>query len=154
MKTPNRPSWGEGERYSARTKDEAVHIIRRCIAVRQPILIRIWKRNRWCGVVKLTFLDGQPILAIVHRHQRGVDKVISVPILVLECAAEAGVQYLYWRRDRHPLEMRRISLAELLRMGWRQPDCEIYIPLAKMQMTEWRKWEFAESILSLHEEGE
>lgn len=119
-----------------------------------PVALAVWKRGRWCTVAKITTLDGEPVLAIAVRHQRGTETIISVPLPVLDFAEGQGCRWLYYRRDRPPLEMRRIRLAEVRATGWPQADGEVYVPLNRMEPVAWRRWPYAGETLHLAPPGQ
>lgn len=137
-----RPGWGAGGRAneqgwgSAQAHDHF-----------RPEALAIQKRGRLCVVAKVTTLDSRPILAIAVRGQKGTERMISLPLQVLDHAEARGCRELFWRLDRHPLEMRRIALADVRAGGWLQRDGELYIPLVAMEAVPWRRWPYAETVV-------
>ncbi|MBI4319358.1 MAG: hypothetical protein HY675_12780 [Chloroflexi bacterium] len=101
-------------------------------------------------MAKLTVLDGEPILAVAHRGQRGVDTTVSLPVQVVDYAKRHGARWFYFRRDESG-EMWRLPLADLSKVGWLGPGAgaEWYVRIAAMQPVAWRKWEFAERVVNL-----
>jgi hypothetical protein len=118
-----------------------------------PLALAIDKRHRTVIVAKLTFLDGEPVLGIAWKEQQGTIDCISVPLVVLGFAEQQGARHLFWRRDRHPLEMRRIALADL-RRWWLQADGEVYVPLSELEPVPWRRWPYAHQVLVLGEDAQ
>lgn len=120
---------------------------------RRPVALSIQKRSRPCIVAKITFLDGEPVLAVAHRNQHGVDTTVSIPTAVLGYAQDRGCRWFYLRRD-NTGEMMRIGLADLQKpgIGWLKTSCGIaewFIKLEKMQPVPWRRWAYAERIVQL-----
>lgn len=116
----------------------------------EPIALAIHKRGKECIVAKLTsFPDGEPILAIAVKSQIGSSEMISLPVQVIAYAQSHGARWLYWRRDRHPVEMRRVELQVLKQKGYLQRDNEVYFPLAAMEQVPWRQWEYAQRVVNL-----
>jgi len=120
---------------------------------RQPVALAIQKRGRPCIVAKITYLDGEPILAVAHRNQHGVDSTISIPTVALRYAQERGCRWLYFRRDSDG-EMRRIALADLQKpgIGWLKTSCGIaewFVKLDRMEPVPWQPWPYAERIVQL-----
>lgn len=119
----------------------------------EPVALEIFKRSRWCVVAKVTFLDGEQILAIAHRNQCGVKDTISVPLVALGYAEAAGCRWLYFRRDR-TAQMWRLPLADLRRAGWMATSdgvAELFVKIDRMEPTAWRKWEYTEQVIRLGE---
>ncbi len=117
----------------------------------EPVVLSVPKRGRLCLVAKLVPLDGQPVLAIVHRGQRGVQTTISVPTVALEYAERAGCRWLVFRRDTTG-EMWRLSLADLRRVGWLKTSCglaEWFVRIAEMAPVAWRAWAYAKRVVRL-----
>ncbi len=148
MTETNRPGWAaRGERERERAAPSTADFTS-SPPLAQPLALAVRKRGRWCIVSKVTVLDGQPILAIAHRHQHGVETCISVPLAVLDYAEARGCRWLYFRDDRRRA-MKRIRLADLRRCGWLQGDGEIYIPLANLEPCAWRSWPYATETVRL-----
>ncbi|MCL5075117.1 MAG: hypothetical protein M1136_05625 [Chloroflexi bacterium] len=118
----------------------------------EPLALQVSKRGRWCTVGKVTFVNGEPILGIAHRFQAGVDKVVSVPLVVLDYAEACGCLWLYFRRDL-TREAWRISLADLRKLGYLGPGAgaEFYIHIDKMEPTNFPNWQYAETTIRLNE---
>ncbi len=115
-----------------------------------PLALAVRKRGRRCVVGKVTALDSEPVLAIAWRTQPGTERCVSVPMRALDLAEAAGARWFYVRCDREPRWMRRVSIAELRRVGWYQPaDGEMYYPLNQMQPVPWRPWPYAEKVVEL-----
>jgi hypothetical protein len=119
----------------------------------KPVALRIFKRGRPCIVAKLVPLDGQPVLAVCWRHQRGTRQAVSVPLSALAYAEAHGARRFVLRDDRTHT-MRCIDLADMRRLGWLGADGEIYVKLADMVPCPWRTWPFAERVISLDEGSE
>lgn len=153
LKEDARPgAWqrGAGERQTASVVSTRQQ---HSITAAAPTALEVFKRGRWCMVAKVTFLDGERILAIAHRGQRGVDSTISVPLAALDYAERAGCRWLYFRRDKTG-EMWRLPLADLHRAGWLATSdavAELFVKIELMQRVPWRKWEFAEQTIRLGE---
>ena len=116
----------------------------------KPVALRIFKRGRPCIVAKLVPLDGQPVLAVCWRHQRGTRQAVSVPLPALVFAEEHGAKRFVLRDDRAGT-MRSIAFADMRRLGWLGADGEIYVKLADMVPCPWRAWPFAERVVCLDE---
>jgi hypothetical protein len=121
----------------------------------EPVALSVLKRGRWCIVGKLTTLNSEIVLGIAIKEQQGTSEIISLPPAAVEYAEQHGARWLYWRKDRHPLEMRRVELQAFRQKGFLQHDGEVYFPLAKMEPVPWRQWEYAERVIHLgdHAEG-
>lgn len=120
---------------------------------REPIALEIFKRNRWCTVAKVTFLDGDRILAIAHRNQHGVRSTISVPLVILDYAEGAGCRWFYFRRDQTG-QMWRTALVELRKAGWLVASdgvAEVFVKIDRMEPVTWRKWAYAKRTIKLNE---
>ncbi len=115
----------------------------------EPIALAVFKRGRWCVVAKLTILDGETVLGIAIKEQQGTQEMVSLPLQVIDYAQSHGARWLYWRRDRHPIEMKRVELQTLKQRGFLQRDGEVYFPLAAMELVHWRQWEYAEKVIRL-----
>ena len=115
----------------------------------EPVALQVFKRGRWCIVAKLTNLDSELVLGIAIKEQQGTQEMVSLPLQVIDYAQSHGAWWLYWRRDRHPVEMRRVELQTLKRKGFLQRDGEVYFPLAAMEPVPWRQWEYAEKVIRL-----
>jgi len=115
----------------------------------EPVALAVFKRGRWCIVPKVTTLDSETVLGIAIKEQQGTQEMVSLPIQVIDYAQIYGARWLYWRRDRHPLEMRRVELATLRQKGYLQRDSEVYFPLAAMEPVPWHQWEYAEKVVRL-----
>ena len=111
--------------------------------------LAVFKRGRWCVIAKLTNLNGELVLGIAIKEQQGTQEMVSLPLQVIDYAQSHGARWLYWRRDRHPVEMRRVELQTLKRKGFLQRDGEVYLPLATMEPVPWRQWEYAEKVIRL-----
>jgi len=122
----------------------------------EPVALSIYKRGKDCIIAKLTaFLDdSESILAIAVKNQVGTSEMVSLPVVVIDYAQRHDARWLYWRRDRYPLEMRRILLGKVRKEGYLQRDGEIYLPLASMEPVPWRQWEYAERVIHLDCEAE
>jgi len=119
----------------------------------QAVALQIFKRGRPCIVGKLVPLDGELVLAVVWRNQRGTQRAVSVPLSALAYAEAHGAQRFVLRDDRTHT-MRCIDLAGMRRIGWVGVDGELYIRLADMTPMPWRSWPFAEQVISLDEGSE
>src|SRR5690606_28602540 len=75
----------------------------------RPVAIEYWKRGRWCVVAKVVPLEGEPVLAVAVRGQRGTERALSLPVPVLEYAEACGCKWLV-RRDDRAHTMGRIRL--------------------------------------------
>ena len=115
----------------------------------EPVALAVFKRSKWCIVAKLTTLDGEPVLGIAVKQQQGTDTTISVPVQVVDYAERHGARWLYWRKDRYPVEMRRILLSRVRKDGYLQRDGEFYIHLSAMEPVLWRQWEYAKRVVNL-----
>jgi len=115
----------------------------------EPVALQVFKRGRWCVVGKLTRLGNDTVLGIAIKEQQGTQEMVSLPLQVIDYAQSHGARWLYWRRDRHPVEMRRVELQTLKRKGFLQRDGEVYLPLATMEPVPWRQWEYAEKVIRL-----
>lgn len=113
-----------------------------------PKALAVYKRGRWSIVAKLTFLDGEPILAVAHRGQKGVDSTVSLPVRVVEYAKRHGARWFYFRRDTTG-QMWRLPLADLSSTGWLGAGAEWYVRIASMQPVPWRTWHYAEQVVRL-----
>lgn len=121
----------------------------------EPVALSIYKRGKDCVIAKLTnFFNSEPILAIAVKNQIGTSEMISLPVEVTRYAQQHGAQWLYWRRDRYPKEMRRVELQTLREKGYLQRDGEVYFPLSKMETIPWRQWEYAQRVVNLTHEAE
>lgn len=113
----------------------------------EPLALQIRKRGRLCVVAKITSLDGQPILGVVHRAQHGTTDCISLPPSALDYAEAVGCRWLYFRNDR-TMTMRRMRLSDV-RRGWLQADGEVYVRIDQMEACPWRRWPYAERTILL-----
>lgn len=121
----------------------------------EPVALSIYKRGKDCIIAKLTtFLNGnEHILAIAVKNQVGTSEMVSLPVVVIDYAQQHGARWLYWRRDRHPMEMRRLELRRMRGGGFLQSDGEVYFPLANMDSGPWRQWEYAAKVIRLANEA-
>jgi hypothetical protein len=122
----------------------------------EPVALCLFKRGRDCVIAKLTTFIGndEPILAIAVKNQVGTSEMISLPLVIIDYAQQQGVMWLYWRRDRFPMEMRRVELQTLKGSGYLQRDGEIYFPLEKMEIVPWCQWEYAQRVVRLDYKAE
>ena len=115
--------------------------------------LALHERSKLCNVAKIVTLDNELVLAIVHRHQSGVQTTISVPVVALRYAEQRSVQTLVFRRD-IDATMYRISLNDLRKVGWlatSESIAEYFIKISSMQPCTWRAWEYAERVTVLDE---
>ncbi|MBI4497070.1 MAG: hypothetical protein HY689_04120 [Chloroflexi bacterium] len=108
-----------------------------------PVALQVAKRGRIICPAKLTSFLGSnaPVLMTVHRHQIGVEQVVSLPNVVVDYAEQHGATRYYFVRERDRL-MVSIALAEVRRSGWQQRN-EYYIPIEAMAPAPWRAWRYA-----------
>lgn len=151
-----RPRWQAGGRAAGQERLVIVHSHSTSPAWSgQPVCLAIHKSGRgsdtdgWCRVAKLTTFKGAdtPILATAWQAQRGTDKAISLPEVVLDYAEAAGATSFYLQ-DRRRRLMWTTPLATF-RRGALRPDGERYVPLAWLEPTPYREWEYAEPVLRL-----
>jgi hypothetical protein len=74
-------------------------------------------------------------------QQQGALETIVIYSQLLHFAEKADIHWLYWRRDRYPLEMRRILISSI--RGQRlHPEAKYYVELGNTQKVKWRKWPY------------
>jgi hypothetical protein len=141
-------------RTPAEARYEAlVNYLRAAVSQRQPVGFRIRKDGRgsagdgYVTACKLTYLEGQPILGIAWRNQRGTAAYVSVPAAIVDLCQEAGVRWLYLRHDRRML-MWRYPLHQV-RHGWLKSDGELYVRIADLESCLWRHWAFAAHLVEV-----
>jgi len=117
--------------------------------VAEPVALSVRKGSREVVVAKIVPLDGESVLAIAIRHQRGTERVLSLPLAALTYAEHCGVGWLY-RRDDRTGEMGRIRLSEMRAIGRiGGPDGELYVSLSDLEPRPWRAWPYAETTIRL-----
>lgn len=113
----------------------------------EPVALKVFKRNDWLTVAKITFLDGKPVLAVAHKTQRGVRSAISIPVVALEYALRRGCEWLFFRRD-ETRQMWRLRLDDLTSgTGWLAESfgvSEWFVRVDSMKPVRWRRWRYAE----------
>jgi hypothetical protein len=92
-------------------------------------------------------LDGELVLAVVWRNQRGTQRVVSLPQVVLDYARRLGVRRFCLRDDRY----RRMGVCSLdtFDRGRLGADGERYVPLTWLTPCQWREWPFAKTVVRL-----
>jgi hypothetical protein len=113
-----------------------------------PVALETFKRGKWCCVGKIVDLAGEPVLAIAVRHQRGTERVLSLPLPVLDYARACGCKWLV-RRDDRQHTAGRILLADLRKAGWLGNDGEFYVKLSDLAPTPWQSWQYVENTVRL-----
>jgi len=114
------------------------------------LALQIRKRGRWLTVAKLVELDGEPVLGVAWRNQKGTSKAVSLPLVAVAYAEAHGVRRFVLRDDRLGTA-KTIALADMRRRGWIGADGELYIKLEDMMPTPWRPWAYAERVVRLGE---
>ena len=117
----------------------------------KPVALAVSKHGRHVIVAKIVMMDGKPVLAVVHRNQRGVSDAISLPLSVIGYAVSKGCRWLVFRRDATPTtgEMWRISIGDVLNSGLVGRDDETYFKGDDMQPVRWQRWPFAPEIVDV-----
>jgi len=115
------------------------------------VAISVFKRGRWCIVGKVTKVNGVWSFVVIHRHQTGTVKCVSIPDFVLKFAKLKGCQWFYYIHDRPPKFARRVMLDAIGKaIGWFNPnDGEFYIPLYQMEDVPFPRWDYAERVIKL-----
>ncbi|PWH15392.1 MAG: hypothetical protein DDG58_11145 [Ardenticatenia bacterium] len=111
------------------------------------LALQVHKRARWCTIAKVVPLDGELVLAVVWRNQRGTQRVVSLPQVVLDYARRLGVRRFCLRDDRY----RRMGVCSLdtFDRGRLGADGERYVPLTWLTPCQWREWPFAKTVVRL-----
>jgi len=117
------------------------------------VALQIRKRGRWLTVAKVVPLDGEPVLAVAWRNQKGTSRAVSLPLVAVSYAEAHGARSFVLRDDRLGVA-RSITLADMRRKGWIGADGELYIKLADMTPCPWRPWAYATETVRLGDEAE
>lgn len=116
----------------------------------EAVALALSKRGRLCIVGKVVPVDGEPVLAVCWRNQRGTRQAVSIPLPALAYAEAQGCRRFVLRDDRLGV-MRIIPFVEMRRKGWVGADGELYVRLGDMAPCPWRPWPYAERTVNLDE---
>lgn len=99
----------------------------------RPCVLQVYRPSlrRWVVVAKFLRLRGSWALAIPYRHRQRLDLEVSLPVVVVEWAAQRGAEAVFVRFDAEGRTL-YLPLGDALRLGRRKPvdgQEELWIPL-------------------------